>query len=101
MSRQEEIREGMREFILEVRQYLCSTEFAPEPFSKSVDIEVLREMGNAQLKKMGSQGAVIKVDRELPERMFLGGYGYIQGHQLQVLLDKVGCVAIEPLIKEE
>ena len=62
MTKQEEIREGMWEFILEVRQYLCSTEFAPEPFSAPVDIGVLREMGNTQLKKMDSQGVVIKVN---------------------------------------
>ena len=61
MIKQDIIREGMWEFILEIRQYLCNTEFAPEPFTAPVDLDVLREMGNAQLKKMDSQGVVIKV----------------------------------------
>ena len=60
MNRQEEVREGMWEFILEVRQYLCNTEFAPEPFTTPVDLDVLREMGNTQLKKMASQGVVLQ-----------------------------------------
>jgi len=58
--KQDSIREGMWEFILEVRQYLCNTEFAPEPFTAPIDIDVLREMGNTQLKKMDSQGVVIR-----------------------------------------
>ncbi len=58
-TKQEEIREGMWEFILEVRQYLCNTEFAPDPFTNPVDTDILKEMGNAQLKKMDSQGVVI------------------------------------------
>jgi len=60
MSKQEEIQEGMWEFILEVRHYLCNTEFALEPFTTPVDIDVLKGMGVTQLKKMDSQGVVIK-----------------------------------------
>ncbi len=66
-TKQDEIREGMWEFILEVRQYLCNTEFAPGPFSEPVDLNVLREMGNTRLKKMNSQGCVLKVEGKLPE----------------------------------
>ena len=63
MSKQKEIGKGMGEFILEIRQYLCNTEFAPEPFTKPVDIDVLRKMGIDQLKKMDAQGVVILEDR--------------------------------------
>ncbi|KKN73857.1 hypothetical protein LCGC14_0396590 [marine sediment metagenome] len=54
-TKQDIIREGMWQFILEIRQYLCDTEFAPEPFTKPVDLDVLRGMGEAQLEKMGSK----------------------------------------------
>ena len=70
MAAREEIREGMWEFILEVRQYLCNTEFAPEPFTNPVDLDILKEMGNTQLKKMDSQGVVIKVESELPKKVW-------------------------------
>ena len=35
--------EEVKEIVLEIRQYLCSTEFAPEPFTKPVDVKVLTE----------------------------------------------------------
>ncbi len=35
-------KEMIAEVILEVRQYLCNTEFAPEPFTEPVDINVLK-----------------------------------------------------------
>ncbi|TET43033.1 MAG: hypothetical protein E3J60_01185 [Dehalococcoidia bacterium] len=35
--------ERVKEIVLEIRQYLCSTEFAPEPFTKPVDVKVLTE----------------------------------------------------------
>lgn len=41
MENEEEIREKIKEWILEIRQYLCNTEFAPEPFREPVDVEVL------------------------------------------------------------
>jgi len=31
----------LKEVVLEIRQYLCNTEFAPEPFTEPVDIEKL------------------------------------------------------------
>lgn len=30
------------EIVLRIRQYLCNTEFAPEPFTKPVDIDILK-----------------------------------------------------------
>ena len=35
------LREKAKEIVLEIRQYLCSTEFAPEPFTEPVDIDKL------------------------------------------------------------
>jgi len=128
MTKQEEIREGMWEFILEVRQYLCNTEFAPEPFTEPVDFDVLREMGNAQLKKMDSQGVVVKVDRELPKNRYVAPKEIRAGegvdtkvHNLMSYIEhrseretamnwayayaqddmgEAGYVAVEPLIEE-
>jgi hypothetical protein len=37
-----ELREQIAEIVLEVRQYLCNTEFAPEPFTSPVDIDKLK-----------------------------------------------------------
>ena len=49
------------------------------------------------LSFLHSQGVVLKVDRELPELMFIKGYGYLQKHSAQALLDKAGCVAVESI----
>lgn len=95
-TKQEEIREGIWEFILEIRQYLCNTEFAPEPFTKPVDLEVLREMGKTQLKKMGSQGVVIKVDGELSEEVIGKTIAEVNA---QVVVAEAGYVAVEPLVE--
>lgn len=38
----EEVREAVAEWVLEIRQYLCNTEFAPEPFTEEVDINKLK-----------------------------------------------------------
>jgi len=35
-----ELREAIREILLAARQYLCDTEFAPEPFTEPVDPEI-------------------------------------------------------------
>jgi len=89
-KRQDIIKEGMWEFILEVRQYLCSTEFAPEPFFAPVDIDLLRGMGEDQLKKMATQGVVIKV-------------GYAEELDTPFGEPCMECpcaIAVEPLIKE-
>lgn len=32
-----EQREKIKEIVLEIRQYLCNTEFAPEPFTEAID----------------------------------------------------------------
>lgn len=37
----EELERELKEIVLEVRQYLCNTEFAPEPFKEPVDAKVL------------------------------------------------------------
>uniref|UniRef100_A0A6M3K515 Uncharacterized protein n=1 Tax=viral metagenome TaxID=1070528 RepID=A0A6M3K515_9ZZZZ len=78
MSKQEEIQEGMWEFILEVRHYLCNTEFALEPFTTPVDIDVLKGMGVTQLKKMDSQGVVIIGNSLGASHPHLGSYYTIE-----------------------
>ena len=43
MSKPEWIPENeLTEIVLKIRQYLCNTEFAPEPFTKPVDIDILK-----------------------------------------------------------
>ena len=37
----EKLREEVKDLILQVRQHLCNTEFAPEPFTEPVDINKL------------------------------------------------------------
>jgi len=39
---EEELREKIGEMILGVRQYLCNTEFAEEPFTEDVDPNILK-----------------------------------------------------------
>ena len=58
------------------------------------------KLADSILEGEGSQGVVVKVERELPELMFVEGYGYLQSHSAQCILDKAGCVAVEPLIRE-
>jgi len=94
-TKQEEIREGIKEWVLEVRQYLCDTEFAPEPFQKPMDSEVLiTEFPNKLLRKLHSQGVVI-LDRErkLPEPV-LPNESLVQERML-----KAGCGFVKPLIE--
>jgi len=43
MTKTEALREAIKEQVLEIRQYLLNTEFAPEPFTKPVDLKILRE----------------------------------------------------------
>ena len=48
-----------------------------------------------------SRGVVIKTEGELPERMFIESYGYLQGHSIKSLLDTAGYEAVESLIGED
>ena len=41
MSKQDELLTELKEIVLQIRQYLCNTEFAPEPFTKPIDPEKL------------------------------------------------------------
>lgn len=68
MTRQEKLEEEIKEWVLEIRQYLCNTEFSPEPFTKPVDLNVLTiEFPRRFLKFLDDNGVVIKVERELPD----------------------------------
>lgn len=40
----DEIRDNFKELVLEIRQYLLNTEFAPEPFKKPMDTKMLTEV---------------------------------------------------------
>ena len=62
MTKQDIIREGIKEWVLEIRQYLCNTEFAPKPFTKPVDPSVLTEgFPQKLIKFLGDDGVMIKV----------------------------------------
>ena len=64
-----EIREGIKEWVLEIRQYLCNTEFAPAPFKEPVDANVLTiEFPKKLINYLHSQGIVRKVEDWLPIR---------------------------------
>ncbi|KKN75156.1 hypothetical protein LCGC14_0383150 [marine sediment metagenome] len=84
LSKQEEIRE-------ELAMVLCHID------GKYWNDLTLVEVGD-YIKK--TERVAIKVDRELPERMFIDGYGYLQDHSAQSILDKSGHTAWESLIKE-
>lgn len=63
MTEQEEIRDGIKEWVLEIRQYLCNTEFAPEPFREPVDPNVLTvEFPKKLVRFLDDSGVVIKVE---------------------------------------
>jgi len=63
----EEMKEALKEQVLEIRQYLCNTEFAPEPFTEPIDPDVLLNKFPDQLLslKVGSLRLAI-VDDEFP-----------------------------------
>ena len=68
MTQQEEIRGGITEWVLEIRQYLINTEFAPELFTKPVDPNVLTiEFPKKLLRFLDRNNVVLKVERELPK----------------------------------
>lgn len=65
-SKQEEIKQEMGQWVLRIRQYLLNTEFCPEPFTKPVDIDVLKnKFPDEILSYLHSMNVVIKVEREL------------------------------------
>ena len=67
MTKQEEIGEGIKEWVLEIRQYLCNTEFAPEPLKEPIDPDVLTvEFPKKLVKFLDDNNVAIKMDRELP-----------------------------------
>lgn len=94
LTRQEEIREGIRIHLLDCfRLKGCWGAFYEnfaDSFSKSLPI------------MLDGRGYVLKVDRELPKRTWYddwGGESGKAGYEL-ALKDMAGCVAIEPLIEE-
>lgn len=93
LTKQDIIREEIKEFVLEVRQYLCNTEFAPEPFTEPVDIDKLtKEFPKELMKKLSDLGVVIKVDRELEpinHELVIDGKG--------IVCDGVEYVAVEKI----
>lgn len=88
MNKQEKIREAIKNHIQLCLDMAGATDTFADSISHSLPVI------------LDGMGVVIKVDRRLAELMFIEGYGYLQSHSAQVLLDKSGCVAVEPLIKE-
>ena len=112
MTKQLEIREGLKNIVLEVRQYLCNTEFAYAPFTESVDENVLLvEFPEKILKYLYSQNVAIKKEGELPKIPFkkplwagmdmvqweLKEKGYLRSQEDML---KVGYTLTEPLVEE-
>jgi len=101
MTKQEEIREWVKEWVLGIRQYLNDTEHSPEPFTKPIDPNVLIvEFPNKLLKYLHSQGVVIKVERELPFADWITVPPSEIAKYTQQNMLKAGYKAVEPLIKE-
>ncbi len=106
MIKQEEIREGIAEQIYfnhpQTRDYEVAGRVGI-PYSwdelNEVGKDRYREEAGNMMIFLHSQDVAIKADRELPETIFLPGSGYIQGHQLDCLLDKLNIVSVEPLIE--
>jgi len=97
-SKQEEIREGIKEWVLEIRQYLCSTEFAPEPFKEPVETDVLTiEFPKKLLSYLAKEGCVLKVERELPS--VFNGKGEVMS-ALEYRKKLAGYGTFEPLIEQ-
>ncbi len=97
MTKQEEIRKGIKESI--------GWAMTEPRYDRSIDIDVVKAVVERATEmvynKLHKQGCVLKVDRELPERMFIEGYGYLQEHSAQALLDKAGYTATEPLVDRQ
>ena len=98
MTKQEEIREGIKE---RIRAY------ASELHPSNVECN---EMAKLLLMFLHLQGVVIKVDRELPVCACCEGTGLIGGAGINDCCPEcngtgkiycVGYVAVEPLIKEQ
>ena len=71
------LEEGLADIVLGIRQYLCNTEFAPEPFTESVDIQKLKvEFPAAILQAVKVSGYLSpeEVEAEFQKRIKEGGY---------------------------
>jgi len=74
MTKQEELLDGIKEWVLEIRQYLINTEFAPEPFTEPIDVNVLTiEFPKKLLEYLHSQGIKLPdgsslIKKETPRR---------------------------------
>lgn len=69
MTKQEKIQAGIKEWVLEIRQYLCNTEFAPEPLKEPVDSDVLTvEFPKKLIKFLDDNNVVIEVNEKIPYR---------------------------------
>ena len=66
----EKLREELIQIILEIRQYLCTTEFAPEPFTEPLDIDVLKiKFPNQILDLFASKGACFPAPKKDIDKM--------------------------------
>ena len=102
MTEQEEIKQEMGQWVLRIRQYLLNTEFCPEPFTKPVDVDVLKnKFPDEILTYLDSQGVVIKVERgdvivlvNIEDRNCKKTFLPISVSNLE----EAGCIATMPLI---
>lgn len=103
--------EAMREMVLEIRQYLCNTEFAPEPFTEPIDPEKLtRYFPNLLLHTLTSLGYVKQAEQKLPNKFGLGfplaswnemeKVQYERGQQDMLKVDSEGCAYRRVMIQE-
>ena len=105
----EELERELKEIVLEVRQYLCNTEFAPEPFKKPVDAKVLTiEFPKKLLALLQRAKQTQPLDKELREKIQAwidNRFGVPNTVNLQAYLDFYGFIlallAKEYMSKEE
>lgn len=67
---EQEIREKLADIILEIRAYLCNTEFAPEPFTEPVDAEILRVKYPSQILAIFKEAGYVQLAKLTREQRY-------------------------------
>jgi len=88
------IQEEIKEVVLEIRQYLINTEFAPEPFTEPIDPDKLTlDFPNQIHQKYIDDGYVQLADnQELPELTKFGVEKLASVYQKELTLPRDGEV---------
>lgn len=84
MTKTESLREAIKEQVLEIRQYLLNTEFAPEPFTKPVDVETLTVEFPSKILHLCKEHGLVFVEKEQLATLKVFGWGkYIEPLEIE------------------